>query len=62
MDDEVKTEGNKYTCTECQNANKISEDIKEKDVVECEFCGIEYEVGEKNEDGNRTLSIVEEEK
>lgn len=61
MDDQVKTQDGKFVCVECQNENEL-DDKKEGDVVECGFCGIEYEVKEADDDGNVVLEIVEEEK
>lgn len=59
--DTLTTKDGKYTCLECQNINEIGE-LNVGDVVECQFCGIEYEVVSKTDDGNYVLRILEEEK
>ncbi len=61
MEDNVKLVNGKYTCSECSNENTLDE-ANEGDIVECEFCGIEYEITSVNDDGTATLSIIEEEK
>jgi DNA-directed RNA polymerase subunit RPC12/RpoP len=62
--DDIQTQSNKdkYICIECKNENIIEEDKKLGDVVECEFCGIEYKLIEQNDDGNFVLELLEEEK
>lgn len=61
--DEVITTDNKTTdCIECKNAIKMDDDSKVGDVTECEYCGIEYEVKEKQNDGEFKLQLIEEEK
>lgn len=62
MQDKVNSTGNKYVCLECQNENEIPVDAKVGDVIECAFCGLEYEVEAKDEAGNYTLRVIEEEK
>lgn len=59
--DEIKTSKDKYVCIECKNENEIPERAT-GDVVECEYCGIEYEIVDQDENGNFTLRILEEEK
>ncbi|KKQ36338.1 MAG: hypothetical protein US52_C0001G0006 [candidate division WS6 bacterium GW2011_GWA2_37_6] len=59
--DRVKSQGNKFSCLECQNDNDL-DSVNDGDVVECGFCGLEYEVAEKDADGNYVLQILEEEK
>jgi len=61
-DDTIKSDGSKYICLECKNENTYSDEKTEGDVLECEFCGIEYECLGKNEEGNCKLRIIEEEK
>ena len=61
-DIKVTSTGFKYICSECSNENLIPEDAKIGDVIECEFCGIEYRIIEIDEHGNYTLEIIEEEK
>lgn len=59
--DQLTSSDGKYICLECQNENKVG-DLQVGDVVECEFCGIEYEDVSKSGDGNYVLRILEEEK
>jgi len=60
MNEQTKTNDKKYTCLECKNENTVS-DAKLGDVIECEYCGIEYEVVEVLEN-EYTLKLLEEEK
>lgn len=60
MDDKVVAVDKKYTCVECQNENELGSH-KPGDVVECGFCGIEYEIIECGDDGCK-LTVIEEEK
>lgn len=60
--EDVITENGKLNCIECKNNVKLSGEEKKEDVVECGFCGIEYEVGEKTPNDELKLRIVEEEK
>ncbi len=63
MEDKVKTKDKKYTCLECQNENSLGKDTKEGDIIECEFCGIEYEVVKDPENPEEfELILLEEEK
>lgn len=55
------TENRKYICPECQNENEIPADSKVGDVVECDFCGIEFEIV-AIENGEFVLQVIEEEK
>ncbi len=57
----ITTENRKYTCPECQNENEIPADAKVGDVVECDYCGIEFEIV-SSENGEFVLQIIEEEK
>ncbi|MBD3362535.1 hypothetical protein GF362_02345 [Candidatus Dojkabacteria bacterium] len=59
---QIKSNGNNYVCDECKNENTISEEKKIKDIVECEFCGIEYTLIDQDESENFTLEMLEEEK
>jgi transcription elongation factor Elf1 len=61
MNEKVTTVGGKFQCLECRNEVTLDADKKVGDVIECPFCGIEYEVTEKN-DTEATLQIIEEEK
>lgn len=61
MSDQIKTINRKFTCTECQNEVTVSADCKVGDVIECEFCGIEYEIID-SVSGEFILAIIEEEK
>lgn len=61
MSDQIKTINSKFTCTECQNEVEVKTDCKVGDVIECEFCGIEYEINESAA-GEFVLAIIEEEK
>lgn len=58
----ITSDGNKYICDECKNECEIPEGTEIDDVLECEFCGIEYRVVEINDDGNYILELLEEEK
>ena len=63
QEETTKTKNKKYTCIECQNENTIEKDAKEGDIIECEFCGIEYEL--KKDPDNKDefiLVLLEEEK
>lgn len=41
----IKTQNTKFKCPECQNEVDASGPQKTvKDVVECPYCGIEYEI------------------
>ncbi|HEX9804431.1 MAG TPA: hypothetical protein VGA67_02020 [Candidatus Dojkabacteria bacterium] len=62
MDDKITTQNKQYRCLECKNENSISEDKNLADVVECDFCGIEYEIKEKTDSGEYMLMIMEDEK
>ncbi|MCA9385559.1 hypothetical protein KC717_02840 [Candidatus Dojkabacteria bacterium] len=58
----ITSTGLTYVCDECKNENIIPDGTKVGDVVECEFCGIEYRVATIDENGNHTLELLEEEK
>ena len=61
MDNKIKTQAWKFTCPECKNEVVCDSNLNVDDVVECPFCGMEYEISEK--DGNEfTLQMIEEEK
>lgn len=62
MDLNIITQGQSYTCAECKNNSKLEENLSVGDVVECEFCGIEYEIASNDDNGNFTLTLLEEEK
>jgi lysine biosynthesis protein LysW len=61
MNDQITTNTNKFKCSECQNEVELPEKRKVGDVIECPYCGIEFEiVGIEGE--MTTLQIIEEEK
>lgn len=62
MDIKITSQGPSYTCTECKNEATIDDGNNIGDVVECQFCGIEYELMSVDEEGNFELSMIEEEK
>lgn len=63
MDDiQFSTKGSIYTCPECKNDNQLPDDVVLNDVLECEFCGIEFRVVDEDENSNYILEIIEEEK
>lgn len=62
MDIKITSQGQDYTCAECKNETSVENGNGVGDVVECPYCGIEYEILSKDEDGNYELSIIEEEK
>jgi transcription elongation factor Elf1 len=59
--EQVKALDNKFTCLECQNEVVLDPEKKVGDIVECPYCGIEYEITGKDEAGV-TLQLIEEEK
>jgi transcription elongation factor Elf1 len=61
MSEQTHSKNKKFTCLECKNETELTQDYNEGDVVECNFCGIEYEVAAKA-DGDYTLQMIEEEK
>ncbi len=60
--DQVKTKNRKFFCMECENEIEVMKDKEKGDFFECEFCGIEFEILEKYDDGEYKVQIVEEEK
>lgn len=58
----ITTNNKKFTCPECKNENTVSDDVQVGEVIECEFCGIEFEVTDKNSEGEFVLQVLEEEK
>lgn len=60
--DKVVTKSKKFNCTECENEISAEESLNQGDFLECPFCGIEYEVVDKIEDGEMEVKVVEEEK
>lgn len=60
--DKTITQEKKFKCFECQNEVVVDSALNVSDYFECEFCGIEYEVVTKNENGEFEVKIVEEEK
>jgi len=61
MSEQTATKDKKLLCMECKNETLLKQEYSEGDVIECEFCGIEYEVDSKS-DGEYKLSMIEEEK
>ncbi len=63
MEEKTKSNNKKYICIECQNENTVNSDSKEGDIIECEFCGIEYELKKDDENPEEfELILLEEEK
>jgi len=61
MDNKIKTQNGKFICMECKNEVVCDPNQQVDDVIECPFCGMEYEVTEK--DGEElVLQVIEEEK
>jgi len=60
VDEQTKTTNKTLTCIECKNETELQNEQKVGDVVECDACGIEYEVKEAGEE--YTLALIEEEK
>jgi transcription elongation factor Elf1 len=58
----MKTIDKNYTCEECKNSNIIDSEKEIGDIVECDFCGVEYEILEKIENGEFEIRMLEEEK
>ena len=59
--DKITATGKKFTCSECQNEVELADGKKVGDVIECPFCGIEFEIAAMEGD-NSTLQMIEEEK
>ena len=62
MEEIATTKNGKHECIECKNEILVSDKASVGDVVECEYCGIEYEIMEKLENDEFRLQIIEEEK
>ena len=62
MNSTFNSENFKYTCDECKNQAELSQDTIVGDIIECQFCGIEYEITSTEGNGVFTLSLLEEEK
>jgi lysine biosynthesis protein LysW len=62
QEEQTKTVDKKYNCLECKNEITIENDLQVGDYIECPMCGIEYEVVEKDDSGEYTLQLIEEEK
>lgn len=60
--DQTVTKEQKFNCVECGNEITVDASLNQGDYFECPFCGIEYEVVSKQEDGEFIVKIVEEEK
>ena len=61
MKEQVTAVNGKFECLECRNEVEVDSSKKVGDVIECPFCGIEYEISAIT-DGVATLQIIEEEK
>ncbi len=62
MNDQISTNTNKFVCSECQNEIELPENKRRVgDVIECPYCGIEFEMLSIAND-TTTLQIIEEEK
>jgi transcription elongation factor Elf1 len=59
--DKTVTKNQKFKCLECENEITVDMSLKQGDFLECEFCGIEYEIVNKAEN-EAEVKIVEEEK
>ncbi len=59
--EQIKVVNNKFICIECQNEVTVDADKKVGDIIECPYCGIEYEIISKDESG-MTIQLIEEEK
>lgn len=61
MDEKIKTQNWKFTCLECKNEVICDPSQQVDDVIECPYCGMEYEIIAK--DGEEfILQVIEEEK
>lgn len=60
--DKITTKEQRFNCSECGNEITVDSSLNVGDYFECEYCGIEYEVVEKLENGEFVVQIVEEEK
>ena len=62
MNEQITTQAHKFICIECKN-EVIIDPGKQKvgDVIECPYCGIEYEIVSKNGD-EAVVQMIEEEK
>jgi len=57
----VTTTEKKYICQECQNSNDLSESEKQiKDIVECNYCGMEYTIVEVSDVNGPKEYVLEE--
>ena len=61
MNEKIKTTNSRFLCLECKNEVTCDPNQQVDDVIECPFCGIEYEVTGKDGD-ELALQIIEEEK
>jgi len=61
MNDQITTSSKIFICSECQNEVELTEGKNVGDIIECPFCGIEYEIVSMDGE-NSTLQIIEEEK
>lgn len=61
MDNKIKTQNGKFICPECKNEVTCAPNLEVDDIVECPFCGMEYEIVEKIGD-EYVLQMIEEEK
>ncbi len=50
-------------CPECKNDKNVEQnEIELGKWLECDYCGVSYEISKLNEDGTVEIKIVEEEK
>lgn len=61
MNEQITTQGQKFSCIECKNEVTVDPARGSGDVIECPYCGIEYEIVSQ-EGSEFVLQIIEEEK
>lgn len=62
MNEQITTQEQKFICLECKNEVALDPNKRRTgDVIECPFCGIEYEIVDRVEE-EAVLQIIEEEK
>ncbi len=61
MNEQITTQAFKFICFECKNEVEVDPARVVGDVIECPYCGIEYEIVAK--DGEEfVMQVIEEEK
>ena len=53
----VKTKNFQFSCPECNNDTQLTNKYQDGDVVECDYCGIEFELTVDPEDKEYLLQI-----